>query len=101
LMSIGGANLVAPLMGGIAGSISLASTTTAVKGGGKTSLALLVHAILFLAFVPLLAAAIGHLPRVVIGALVFFAGTQLFDRWTLDLLRRVAMRKAVHWRSIV
>jgi sulfate permease, SulP family len=100
LMSIGGANLVAPLLGGVAGSISLASTTTAIKGGARSSLALLVHATLFLAFVPLLAAAIGYLPRVVIGALVFYAGTQLFDRWTLELLRRVATRKAVNWRSV-
>jgi MFS superfamily sulfate permease-like transporter len=101
LISIGGANLVAPLFGGVAGSISLASTTTAYKGGARSSLALLVHALLFLALLPLLAAAIGHLPRVVIAALVFYAGTQLFDRWTLDLLRRVATRKAVHWRSIL
>ena len=101
LISIGGANLVAPLMGGIAGSISLASTTTAVKGGARNSLALFTHALVFLAFVPLLAAAIGYLPRVVIGTLVFYAGTQLFDRWTLGLLRRVVTRKAVHWRSIL
>jgi SulP family sulfate permease len=100
LLSIGGANLVAPLLGGVAGSISLASTTTAVKGGARNSLALFVHALLFLALVPLLAAAIGHLPRVVIASLVFFAGTQLFDRWTLQLVRRVAHRKAVHWRSV-
>jgi SulP family sulfate permease len=100
LLSIGAANLVAPLLGGIAGSISLASTTTAIKGGARNSLALLVHATLFLAFVPLLAAAIGHIPRVVIGALVFYAGTQLFDRWTLELVRKVVGRKAMHWRSI-
>ncbi|HUP97423.1 MAG TPA: SulP family inorganic anion transporter [Usitatibacter sp.] len=100
LISIGGGNLIAPLLGGVAGSISLASTTTAVKGGARTSLALLVHALLFLAFVPLLAAAIGHLPRVVIAALVFYSGMQLFDRWTLGLLRRIAERKAVHWRGI-
>jgi anti-anti-sigma factor len=101
LLSIGGANLVAPLLGGIAGSISLAATTTAHKGGARNSLALLVHGVLFLMFVPLLAAAIGYIPRVVIAALVFYAGTQLFDRWTLDLVRRIAMRKAVSWRSIL
>jgi MFS superfamily sulfate permease-like transporter len=101
LISIGGANLVAPLMGGVAGSISLASTTTAVKGGARSSLALFAHALVFLAFVPLMAAAIGYLPRVVIATLVFYAGSQLFDRWTLGLVRRVVTRKAVHWRSIL
>ena len=101
LISIGGANLVAPLMGGIAGSISLASTTTAVKGGARSSLALITHSLVFLALVPLAAGAIGYLPRVVIATLVFYAGTQLFDRWTLGLLRRLATHKAVHWRGIV
>jgi len=100
LISIGTANLVTPLLGGIAGSISLGSTTTAYKGGARNSLGLLVHAVLFLLFVPLLAPAIGYIPRVVIAALLFQAGTQLFDRWTLQLVARIAGRKAIHWPSI-
>jgi MFS superfamily sulfate permease-like transporter len=59
-----------------------------------------VHALLFLVFVPLLAARSAYLPRVVIGTLVFYAGTQLFDRWTLELVRRIARRKSINWRSI-
>lgn len=101
LISIGAANLVTPLLGGIAGSISLASTTTAFKGGARSSLALMVHALLFLVFVPLLAVAISHIPRAVIAALVFYAGIQLFDRWTFELVRRVVRGRAVQWPSIV
>ena len=101
LMSIGAANLLTPLLGGIAGSISLAATTTAFKGGARNSLALLTHALLFLMFVPVLAAGLEYIPRVVIAALVFFAGVQLFDRWTLDLVRRIVLGKAVSWRSIL
>ncbi len=100
LISIGAANLVTPLLGGISGSISLATTTTAIRGGATNSLALLVHGLLFLVLIPLVASVIGFLPRVVIGALVFYAGFQLFDRWTLELVKRVAQRKAVNWRSI-
>jgi anti-anti-sigma factor len=100
LVSIGAANLMAPLFGGIAGSITLGPTTTAIKAGARNSLALLVHSLVFLAVVPLFAPLIGHTPRVVIAALVFHAGTQLFDRWTLQLVRRVAGRKAIHWPSI-
>ena len=100
LLSIGTANLITPLLGGVAGSISLAATTTAFRGGARNSLALLVHAALFLVLVPLLASAIGHLPRVVIAAIVFYAGTQLFDRWTLELLRRAATRKSSRWPGI-
>jgi anti-anti-sigma factor len=100
LISIGAANLITPLLGGIAGSISLGTTTTAIKGGARNSLALLVHAMIFLLFVPMLAQVIGYIPRVVIAALVFHAGTQLFDRWTLQLVTRIAARKAIHWPSI-
>jgi SulP family sulfate permease len=100
LISIGAANLVTPLLGGISGSISLATTTTAVRGGATNSLALLAHGLLFLVLIPLVAPVIGFLPRVVIGALVFYAGFQLFDRWTLELAKRVAHKKTVNWRSI-
>jgi MFS superfamily sulfate permease-like transporter len=61
---------------------------------------LLAHGTLFLLLIPLVASVIGFLPRVVIGALVFYAGYQLFDRWTLDLVKRVVHRKTVNWRSI-
>lgn len=100
LISIGGANLIAPLMGGIAGSISLGPTTTAITGGARNSLALMVHCLLFLLFIPLLAPVLGHIPQVVIAALVFFAGMQLFDRWTLTLVKRIAAGKSVHWAGI-
>src|SRR5262249_36922922 len=100
LISIGSANLVAPLMGGIAGSISLATTTTAIRGGATNSLALLIHALLFLVFIPLLTSVIGYLPLVVIGTLVLYAGFQLIDKWSLDLVKRVLHRTAVNWRSI-
>jgi anti-anti-sigma factor len=100
LISMGCANIASPLLGGIAGSISLASTTTAVKGGATNSLALLLHALLFLFLVPLIAPLIGYIPRVVIGALLLYAGIQLVDKWTLALLKRVMARKGVQWRGI-
>jgi SulP family sulfate permease len=99
LVSIGAANLVSPLMGGVAGSISLASTTAGYKGGARNSLCLLVHALAFLALVPLLAPAIAHMPIAVIAGLVFYAGVQLLDRWTLEVARRVFTRRAIHWKG--
>jgi SulP family sulfate permease len=71
-----------------------------MKAGGKNSLALFVHALLFLVLVPPLAPLLGYIPRVVIAALLFQAGMNLFDRWTLDLVRRLATRNAIHWPSI-
>lgn len=99
LVSIGAANLVTPLLGGVAGSISLASTTTGFKAGARNSLCLLVHALAFLALVPLLASLIGHVPRAVVGGLVFYAGIQLVDAWAVKLAGRVLARRGINRRG--
>lgn len=101
LLSIGAGNLITPLLGGVAGSIGLGATTTGIRGGAHNSLVLLVHALMFLLLVPLLGAQLGLIPRAVIAALVFNAGAQAFDRWTLQLLKRVAARQTVQWASIL
>lgn len=100
LLCIGAANSITPLLGGVAGSISLSATTANYKSGARNSLSLLVHALLFLAMVPLLAPVLGGIPKVVLAALVIHAGLQLIDRWTLQLIRKVLSRSAVNWESI-
>lgn len=100
LLCIGAANTVAPLLGGIAGSISLSSTTANHRSGARNSLSLFAHALLFLLLVPLAAPVLGSIPKAVVAALVVHAGTQLFDRWTLQLLRRVVHRETVNWAVI-
>jgi SulP family sulfate permease len=100
LICVGTANALTPLFGGIIGSISLASTTANYASGARNSLSLFTHAMLFLLMVPLLAPLLGHIPMAVIGALVVYTGTQLFDRWTLQLVKHIATRKMVNWTSI-
>jgi SulP family sulfate permease len=100
LVCTGAANAITPLFGGILGSISLASTTANYKSGARTSLSLFTHAILFLLMVPLLAPVLGYIPMAVIGALVVYTGTQLFDRWTLQLVKLAVSRRVVSWRNI-
>jgi SulP family sulfate permease len=99
LLCIGTANSIAPLFGGIAGSISLASSTANYASGGRNSLSLLTHALLFLLMVPLLAPVLGFIPRAVIGALVVYTGLQLFDRWTIQLVKLFARRKIANWQN--
>lgn len=100
LLCIGAANTVTPLLGGIAGSISLGATTANQRNGSRNSLSLFVHSLVFLLFVPLAAPLLGYIPKVVVAALVAQAGWQLFDRWTLQLLQRVAHRQTVNWEVI-
>ena len=100
LLCIGTANTVAPLLGGLAGAISLAPSIANYRNGARSSLSLFTHGALFLVMVPLAAPALGFLPKAVIAALVVHAGTQLFDRWTLQLLRRIFRRQTVNWDVI-
>jgi anti-anti-sigma factor len=101
LLCIGAANTVAPLLGGLAGSITLGPSTASFKNGARNSLALFTHATLFLLFVPLVAPLLSYIPLVVVGALVLHAGSiVLFDRWTLQLLRRLAGGQTINWGSI-
>lgn len=100
LTAMGVANTLTPLLGGIAGSISLSSTTASYRSGARNELSLLTHGLLFLLIATLLAPALGFIPKVVIAAIVLFSGTQLFDRWTFQLVKRLAGGKSVNWRSI-
>ncbi len=100
LTAMGFANTLTPLLGGIAGSISLAPTTASYKTGGRNSLSLLVHGVVFLLLITMLSPILEFIPKVVISALVLFAGVQLFDRWTVQLVKRLGRGKSVNWRSI-
>src|SRR5204862_4347077 len=100
LFSIGTANAITPLLGGIAGSITLGPSTANFKSGGRNSLALFVHAVLFLAFVPLAAPLLARIPLVVVSAVVLHAGIALIDRWTLHLVGRALSGRNIHWASI-
>jgi sulfate permease, SulP family len=100
LLCTGTANTIAPLLGGIAGSISLAPTMTNFQAGARSSLSLLAHGLVALALIVFAAPILGYIPKAVIGALLFYAGMQLVDRWSVQLLRRVFKGRTVQWRTI-
>lgn len=100
LLCMGTANTLTPLLGGIAGSISIAPTATNYHAGGRNSLSLLTHGLVMLAVVMFAAPLLSVIPKVVIAALVLYAGIQLIDRWTIRLLQRVARGRSIQWRDI-
>jgi len=99
LRLIGAANLITPLLGGICGGVSVASSTAGYKGGARTSLAVLVHCAVIFAVVVALAPLLGRLPLVVVGAILVVTALQLVDRWSLQLVRKVVSRETVDWHS--
>lgn len=100
LIKIGAANAITPLLGGIAGSISLATTTANFRAGAGNSLSLLAHSLTFLVLMPVVIPLIGYLPKAAIAAVIVHAGYLLFDRWSLELGRKIITRETVNWESI-
>ncbi len=98
LRRIGMANLFAPLIGGLAGAISLSSSAASHKGGARSSLSLVVHSLVVLAAAVLLPPLLGKLPLVVIAAMLVVTAIQLFDRWTVKLALRTLRGDATDWR---
>lgn len=98
LRRIGAANLFTPLLGGLAGAISLSSSTAGYRGGARSSLFALVHSSIILVAVVLLPPLLGRLPLVVVGAMLMVTAIQLFDRWTLRLGAKVLAGELRDWR---
>src|SRR5438445_1300842 len=89
LVRLGVGNMAAASFGGIAVGINLASSFANHRAGARTPLSLLVHAAAVALAVVALLPLIGHLPRVLIGAMLVAVAIQLFDRWTLQILRKL------------
>lgn len=96
----GGANLLTSLLGGMAGGVSIGASTANYKGGGRTSLSLLVHCMVIFLAVVAFGALLGKLPLVVIGAVLVVTAIQLVDKWSLELAGKVVSRQTIDWRAI-
>jgi anti-anti-sigma factor len=90
LVRLGVGNMVAATFGGIANGINLASSFANHRSGGRTALSVLIHAVVILLAVQVLSPLIAYVPRVVISAVLVVVAIQLVDRWTLQIMRKLA-----------
>ena len=89
LVRIGLGNAVTAALGGISCGISLTSSQANFNSGGRSGTSVLINALLILAAVLFIAQLIALLPKVVVAAMLFVTAWRLFDRWTLQLLKRI------------
>ncbi len=92
LARLGVGNMAAACFGGISNGINLGSSFANHRTGARTPLSLLVHAGVILLAIVAFAPLISYLPRVVIAAMLVVVSIQLVDRWTLQIVRRLAAR---------
>jgi len=101
LVYAGVGNMVAASFGGITGSVNMLGTVVSHRAGARTPLSVLVCALTTLIAVLVLPPVIARIPRVVIAGMLMVFSVQLVDRWTLQIIRKMATRRVVQWRRMV
>ena len=100
LVRLGVGNAVTACFGGIFSGVNLSATAAAQRAGAKTSASVLASALCVLLAILFFAPALGYLPRAVIAGMLIVIGVQLFDPWTLQVVRRMATREVVDSRRM-
>jgi SulP family sulfate permease len=87
LIAQGAGTMLGAGLGFLGGSGSMARTMPCFMAGGRTAWAGLACAVFMLAAILLLAPVVAHIPTVVVAGVLFAVAIELFDKWTLRLLK--------------
>jgi anti-anti-sigma factor len=101
LARLGVGNMVSACFGGIANGINLGSSFANHRSGARTPLSVLIHGGFILLAIIVFAPLISYLPRVVIAAMLVVVAIQLVDRWTLQIVRKLATRDFTSAQSML
>ena len=101
LVRLGIGNMVAATFGGTANGINLGSSFANHRSGARTSLSILIHALIIIIAILTFTSLIAYLPRVVIAAMLVVVAIQLFDRWTLQILAKLCRREFIGARRML
>ena len=93
LIGQGVGNCASALAGGIVALPNPSALTTCFRAGGRTRMAAITSAVLFLLIGLFLSQALGAIPVVVLFAILVSIGIQLFDRWSFRLLGDVVRNR--------
>lgn len=85
-------NMLAALLGGLIGSGGMVRTKPGMEAGGKSNMMALFSSVFMVCAIILLSDLIGYIPRSVISGVIVVLGFQLFDRWSLTVLRSCMSR---------
>jgi MFS superfamily sulfate permease-like transporter len=99
LVAHGIGNMAAALMGGMIGAGGMIRTKPGYDAGGRTKTMVHIVSGLMLGTVLLLAQTIEYIPRAVISGMVLVLGFQIFDRWSLSLLKQYFSRQGAHRKA--
>lgn len=98
LLRLGLGNVAAAGLGVLPAGVNLGASFANHRAGGRTAASVAVAAVATLAVALFLAPVVGHLPRVVIAAILVVVAFQLVDRWSLRLARELTAGRTAGWR---
>ena len=89
LVRLGAGNAIAAAFGGISSAVNLTSSQASYNSGGRGSYSVAISALLILLAVLFFSQLIALIPKVVVAGMLFVTAWRLFDRWTLQLVKRL------------
>ncbi|MFO0615429.1 MAG: C4-dicarboxylic acid transporter DauA [Polyangiaceae bacterium] len=95
LVGLGVANMIAPIFGGIAATGALARTATNVRGGARSPIAAVIHAIVVLLAMLLLAPLVAYIPMASLAALLLLVAWNMSEVHRFVALARVSPKSDV------
>lgn len=95
LLGLGLGNVVAPFFGGFAATGAIARTATAIRAGGRTPIAVVVHSVFLVVAMMALAPLLGHIPMAGMAALLLVVAWNMSDVAHFARITRIAPRSDV------
>lgn len=95
----GAANIVAPLLGGFLGYLSMNRSMMNFRLGATSSLSGIVFAIVAIALALSGMGLVGYLPRSLLGGLLLYFGILLLQKWAFDTRRHLP--RAEYWTLLL
>jgi len=89
LIGQGLGNMACGLFGALPAAGSIPRSSANYKAGGRTRVSGILCAVIIFLMIIFLAPVVGKIPLTVIAGIIFVVGITLFDRWSLNLLKRL------------
>ncbi|HEX9644423.1 MAG TPA: C4-dicarboxylic acid transporter DauA [Acidimicrobiia bacterium] len=95
LIGLGIGNMVVPFFGGFAATGAIARTATAIRAGGRTPFAVVVHSVFLLVAIVGLAPALGYIPMAAMAGLLLVVAKNMSEADHFIHITRIAPRSDV------
>ena len=101
LVRLGIGNMVSAAFSGVSNGINLGSSFANHRSGARTWVSILAHAFFIVLAILAFTSLIATLPRVVMAAMLVVVAIQLFDRWTFQIIGKLARSKRPAARTLL